>query len=430
MRNDRTNRNLWTHSASPAPETAPLSGDATCQVAIVGGGFTGLSAALHLAEAGIDCILLEAMEIGFGGSGRNVGLVNAGMWMRPDDIVAAMGETVGGRLVEELGDGPAQVFALIEKHAIDCEAIRNGTLHLAVGEAGVKEVAIRAAQWRRRGAPVEALAADRTAALTGARGFAGALLDRRAGTVQPLGYAHGLARAAIAAGARVFTATPVLDGRSDGNSVILRTANGEVRAGKLLLASNAYSGVAPSMPWSGHRDELVPMYYFQFATRPLPPDLASRILPEGHGCWDTGLVMTSFRTDKAGRLVFGSIGALDTLGRTAHEAFARRSLRALFPFLGNVDFEYWWDGKIGMTANNLPSFHRPEKNIWSIAGYNGRGISPGTVFGHALAQVTLGNDEAMMLPVTQPAPDALRAVKSAFYDLGAAAKHFIDRRLG
>lgn len=429
MRNDKTNKNLWSHSAPPAPVTSRLQGNTTCQVAIVGGGFTGLSTALHLAEAGIDCVVLEARDIGFGGSGRNVGLVNAGMWMRPDDIIETAGETVGGRLVSELGNGPAYVFDLIAKHAIECEAVHNGTLHLAVGDAGVKEVETRAAQWQKRGAPVEALSAAVAAELTGAKGFAGALLDRRAGTVQPLGYARGLARAAMAAGARIHTATSVLDGRRDGDAVILRTAHGEVRADKLIVASNAYSGVVPSMNWSEHREELVPMYYFQFATTPLPADVIGRILQQGHGCWDTGMVMTSFRTDKAGRLIYGSIGSLDTLGRMSHEPFARRAIHALFPFAGNVAFEYWWDGKIGMTANNLPSFHQPEKNIWSIAGYNGRGISPGTVFGRALAQVALGNQEAMMLPVTTAGSDSLRAAKSAFYDIGAAAKHFIDHRL-
>jgi glycine/D-amino acid oxidase-like deaminating enzyme len=156
------------------------------------------------------------------------------------------------------------------------------------------------------------------------------------------------------------------------------------------------------------------MYYFQYATAPLPAEVIARILPEGHGCWDTGLVMTSFRTDKAGRLVFGSIGSLDTLGRIAHEPFARRALKSLFPFIGDVPFEYWWDGQIGMTSNNLPSFHEPEKNV----------------SGRALAQVAIGNRDAMMLPTAPVQADSLRSAKSAFYDLGAAAKHFIDHRLG
>jgi glycine/D-amino acid oxidase-like deaminating enzyme len=351
------------------------------------------------------------------------------MWMRPDDILAAVGDTVGERLVRDLGDGPAYVFELIEKHAIDCEAVHNGTLHLAIGQDGIKEIETRAAQWQRRGAPVEALSADMAVTLTGAQGFAGALLDRRAGTVQPLGYARGLARAALGAGARLFTDTPVVSAARDGETIVLRTAHGQVRARKLIVASNAYSGVVPSMNWSDHGQELVPMYYFQFATNPLPAEIISRILPQGHGCWDTGLVMTSFRTDKAGRLIFGSIGSLDALGKTTHRSFARRAVNALFPFIGDFEFEYWWDGQIGMTRNNLPSFHQPEKNVWSIAGYNGRGISPGTVFGRALAGVSTGDESAMMLPASTVVSDALRGAKSAFYNIGSAVKHLIDHRL-
>lgn len=210
---------------------------------------------------------------------------------------------------------------------------------------------------------------------------------------------------------------------------MLTTTRGRVRAKKLIIASNAYSGIVPSMPWSEHREELVPMYYFQFATNPLPREVIGRILPHGQGCWDTGLVMTSFRTDKAGRLIFGSIGSLDALGRATHRAFARRSVKALFPFIGTFDFEYWWDGQIGMTRNNLPSFHRPAENVWSIAGYNGRGISPGTVFGRALAGVSMGHDDAMMLPATGVQADGLRSLKSSFYNVGSVAKHFIDHRL-
>jgi glycine/D-amino acid oxidase-like deaminating enzyme len=139
--------------------------------------------------------------------------------------------------------------------------------------------------------------------------------------------------------------------------------------------------------------------------------------------------MTSFRKDKAGRLIFGSIGALDSLSTATHRAFSRRSLKALFPFIGEFDFEYWWDGRIGMTTNNLPSFHQPDENVWSITGYNGRGISPGTVFGRALAGVAMGQASAMMLPATEVKPDPMRSLKSRFYDLGSLAKHLIDHRL-
>jgi glycine/D-amino acid oxidase-like deaminating enzyme len=421
-------KNLWTHSAPPAPKTGPVTQNLSTTVAIIGGGFTGLSAALHLAEAGVDCIVLEAVEIGHGGSGRNVGLVNAGMWLPPDDVVATLGTEVGNRMLDDLGAGPALVFELIEKHGIECEAVRNGTLHMAVGSAGVEDNVARAAQWQRRGAPVEALSADDAARLTGAQGFAGALLDRRAGTVQPLAYARGLATAAIQAGARIFTGTPVRSARRDGVVFQLDTPGGIVSAEKLIIASNVYTSVVPTMNWSDHKAELTHLNYFQFATNPLPANIASRILPEEHGTWDTGMVMTSFRKDKAGRLIFGSIGALDAIAAGTHRAFARRSLKALYPFIGDFEFDYWWDGTIGMTRTNLPVFHQPDENIWSITGYNGRGIAPGTVFGKAMAAVSMGNRSAMPLATSPVTPDPLRAIKTEFYKSGALVKHMIDKR--
>lgn len=430
MQDQSSQKNLWTHSAPPAPQTGPVAGNLATTVAIIGGGFTGLSAALHLAEAGIDCVVLEAVSIGHGGSGRNVGLVNAGMWVPPDDVVATFGAEIGNRMLDDLGAGPSLVFELIEKHGIECEAVRNGTLHMAVGSAGVQDNRTRAAQWQRRGAPVEALSASEAERLTGAIGFDGALLDRRAGTVQPLAYAHGLAAAAIKAGARIFTGTPVRTATRDGAAYRLVTPGGIVTAEKLIIASNVYTSVVPSMNWSDHGSQLTHLSYFQFATNPLPAAVINRILPEEHGTWDTGTVMTSFRKDKAGRLVFGSIGALDAIGTGTHRGFARRSLKALFPFIGDFEFEYWWDGIIGMTRSNLPVFHQPAENVWSITGYNGRGIAPGTVFGKALAAVSSGNRNAMPLLTSPVSPDPMRVLKTEFYKAGALAKHLIDRRIG
>lgn len=429
MDNESNHKNLWTHSAPPAPATPPLDKSISTSVVIIGGGFTGLSAALHLAEAGVDCVVLEARTIGFGGSGRNVGLVNAGMWVPPDDVIATLGAEVGNRLLTELGEGPGLVYQLIEKHGMECEAVRAGTLHLAVGEEGVKDIKSRAAQWQRRGAPVEVLSAADAARLTGARGFAGALLDRRAGTVQPLAYARGLAQAAIKAGARIFADTPAMKGARNGSAFVIDTPKGKVTAEKVIMASNAYAFLIPSMNWSAHKEEITFLNYFQFATNPLPADVIARILPEGHGTWDTGTVMTSFRKDKAGRLVFGSIGALDAIATGTHRAFARRHVKSLFPFIGNFDFEYWWDGRIDMTKTDLPFFHQPEENVWSITGYNGRGISPGTVFGRALAGVATGNRQAMMLEEAKVVPDPMRSLKTQFYHTGALAKHFIDKRM-
>lgn len=428
MATERPLPNLWHATAPAAPETAPLAGDLTSDVAIIGGGFTGLSAALHLAEMGVKAVVIEARMIGFGGSGRNVGLVNAGMWVKPENLIATLGNEAGNRLLIELGDGPSLVYDLVEKHGMECEAVRNGTLHMAVGAEGLKDIREREAQWRKRGAPVEVLSAEKANKLSGAEGFAGALLDRRAGTIQPLAYARGLARAALAAGAEIFTDTPLLAAERKGDFWRLKAGQGTVMARHVIVATNAYGALVEAMPWKAQTQELTILPFFQFATNPLPDKVASRILPERQGAWDTGLVMTSFRMDQQNRLIFGSIGRLDALAAGTHRAFAARAVRKLFPYIGDFGFEYWWDGRIGMTTNNLPVMHVLAPNVVSVSGYNGRGIAPGTVFGRALARHVTGDISAIPLAETPITPDPWRKLKSAFYHAGAQAKHLIDRR--
>src|SRR5215471_2886573 len=126
MRNDPLSHGLWEITAPPAPPTSPLKGEVRADVAIIGCGYTGLSAALNLAEAGAKAVALEAVEIGFGGAGRNVGLVNAGMWLAPDEIVKRLGSDYGERLLKLLGNGPSEVYAMVERHGIDCELVQNG----------------------------------------------------------------------------------------------------------------------------------------------------------------------------------------------------------------------------------------------------------------------------------------------------------------
>ena len=250
MRNDPLSHGLWEKTAPAAPPTEPLIGDVRADVVVVGCGYTGLSAALRLAEAGAKVAALEAVEVGFGGAGRNVGLVNAGMWVLPADVIGALGVDYGERALALLGAGPAAVWETIEKHAIDCEPVHNGTLHCAVGRAGAEEVAERARQWGARGAPVKALSAAEAAKRVGSTAFSGALLDMRAGTIQPLGYARGLARAAMAAGAAIYTGTPVERRRADGRRLDganrARLCNGGVDRGRdRRLWRRALAAAAP-----------------------------------------------------------------------------------------------------------------------------------------------------------------------------------------
>lgn len=429
MNGDSQTHGLWEASAPPAAPTGPLTGPVRADVAIIGAGFTGCSAALHLAQQGASAVVLEAADIGFGASGRNVGLVNAGMWVMPSVLVDELGKTHGERLLNLLGNGPAAVFDLIARQGIACEAMHTGTLHCAVGARGAAEVAERARQWLALGAPVELLDAQRTQQLTGTSAYAASLLDRRAGTVQPLAYVRGLASAALRAGARIHTRTRVTAVERSGNAWQLATGDGgQVSAKWVIVATDAYT---TGGLWPDLQREQVHFPYFNFATVPLDPDIARRILPERQGAWDTRQVLSSFRFDAAGRLVFGSVGALRGMGRGIHHAWARRALARLYPQLKGVPFEHAWYGTIGMTPNALPRLHELDQNVLSFSGFNGRGIAPGTVLGRELARLVLGEvrREDMPVPITNVVAAPWRQVKSLGYEAGAQAFHWVDARV-
>ena len=430
MNNDPHSHGLWELTAPPAPDLVPLAEDVEADVVVIGAGFTGLSAALHLAEGGARVAVLEAAEIGFGGSGRNVGLVNAGLWIMPDEVPSVLGALHGERLLDTLGNAPRLVFDTIERLGIACEAERQGTLHCAVGPAGLAEIEQRAAQWQARGAPVRLLDAAEAARRIGTTAYAGALLDERAGTIQPLAYVRGLARAAIAAGARLFGRSPATAAVRDQDHWRISTRGGSVRAPRAIVATNAYTGRPGDVPWALVGQELVPLPYFQFATQPLGHNIRQSILPERQGVWDTKEILSSYRFDRAGRLVFGSVGALRGSGMAVHRAWSQRALKRLFPQLGPVSFEAAWYGRIGMTADATPRLHVFGPNMIGFSGYNGRGIAPGTAFGRLLARHVLGQIglDDLPLPVTPLEPARFRALKGAYYEIGAQVSHVAEAR--
>jgi glycine/D-amino acid oxidase-like deaminating enzyme len=372
-------------------------------------------------------VVLEAVEVGFGCSGRNVGLVNAGLWLMPDDLIGRLGEVYGLRLLELLGEAPSLVFELIEQHAISCEVARSGTLHCAVGAKGLAELEESARQWNARGAPVRLLDQSQTAQKVGTDAYAGSLLDLRAGTIQPLAYARGLAGAAIKAGARIFTSSPVINVQEENGTWLVCTRIGSVRAEWVIVATNAYT----INVWPQIRSELVLLPYFNLATKPLGDRLGRTILPERQGVWDTKKILSSLRLDQQGRLIFGSVGALRGPGRFIHPQWGRRALQKLFPQLAGVEFEYAWYGSIGMTGNSLPKFHRLAKNVISCSGYNGRGIGPGTAFGRTLARYVRSAIAEADLPLllSDPEPVSYRALREAYFEVGAQIAHTTTARL-
>ncbi len=406
---------LWQTSSAEPEVGAALQGDCSCDVAIVGGGYTGLSTALHGAQKGLECHVLEAETIGFGGSGRNVGYVNAGLWLPPQDVYAKLGEDLGRRLVSRLGEMPDYVFSLIEQHQMQCDPKRNGTLHASHAASGQRNLMRRAEGWQELGAPVELLGPQAAAEKIGSKRFHGALWDHRAGTVDPMGYARGLARAARQAGARVSTGVTVTGLRREAGLWRVMTSQGAVVTAKqVVLATNAYSDDL----WPGLRQTYTPIQFFQLSTEPLG-ERGAHILPEGQGVWDTAPVMFVLRRDAEGRLIIGSMGAL--YGGLSRR-WAQRRLQKFFPELGPVRFDSAWQGQIAMTPDHVFRIHRLAEGLYAPIGYNGRGITTGTMFGQALADLMAGGDEAdLPVPVAEPKSVPMRGVMTGFYQSAFAA---------
>ena len=412
---------LWDASAEESDLSSPMNGDATTDLAIIGGGFTGLSTALHAAEQGIECHVLEARQIGFGGSGRNVGLVNAGLWLPPQDVRQRLGETRGAALIKVLGDAPAYVQSLIERHQIRCEATRTGTIHAAHSPKGYEDLARRAEEWHRLGAPVDLLSRERAAEMIGSQDFHGGLLDHRAGTINPMGYARGLARAAIGAGAKVTTGATARKLRREGDRWIVETARGAISARSVVLGTNAYSDDL----WPGLNKTFTMIHFFQLATVPLG-DRAKSILSGGQGLWDTGPVMFSLRRDAFGRLIVGSMGTVVGGMTGLSRRWAAKTLRRLFPDLGEVAFEHCWHGQIAMTPDHLPRIHRLAEGLYTPIGYNGRGITPGTIFGRAMAELLAGGKEdELPLPISEPKAVGSAPIMSRLYQMAFTANQIL-----
>lgn len=416
--------NLWESSAKETFQAAVLTDNIDVDLVTIGGGYTGLSAALEAVKQGARVAVLEAQTIGFGGSGRNVGLVNAGLWLPPEKVIEILGEGAGQRLNQVLAAAPDAVFDLIDLYSIDCEPVRNGTLHCAHSKRGFGQLQDRYRQQMNAGAPVSLLSETVAKARTGSAAVFGALHDARAGTIHPLSYARGLARAATSSGAQVYERSQAISIAQEGGAWRVTTAQGDVTARHLLVATNAYHKPVENLAIA----PVTMVSFFQLATNPLDSDLVQTILPRGEGCWDTGTVMTSFRTDDANRFIIGGMGQLDDFG--VNRNWARRAMVRHYPQLATTRLNYSWSGQIAMPDDHLPKVLRlgqaSDLSGYAVLGYSGRGIGPGTIMGRAVARALLGVDEDQipLVPVDQFGVGFVRG-KTIFYETAARVGHFL-----
>jgi glycine/D-amino acid oxidase-like deaminating enzyme len=388
---------LYAETAIPPLDLERLSGEVRASVAIIGGGITGLSSALHLAERGADALLLEAHQPGWGASGRNGGHVNPGLKHDPDEVERDFGD-LGRRLVRFSYAAPEALFRLVERYQIRCEARQAGTLRAATTPKTLDGLRQLAAQYAARGMAADLLDGEAAYAATGTRRYPGILRDPCGGSVNPLGYARGLAQAAIAAGARLYGGSPAMKlARTAQGTWRVETPGGAVVADKIVIGTNGYTDDL----WPALKRTVVPIWSGITATEPLPDPIAQQIMPQGGVLYELGAVTIYYRLDVGRRLLMGGRSSLRDMGGPEGFRYLQRYALKLWPALQPVRWTHGWNGQLAMTADHYPHLHEPEPDVLMALGYNGRGVAMATAMGGIIARRIGGEPaETLEMPIT------------------------------
>ena len=394
---------LWAAVTPPGAAHARVAGDVTADVAVVGGGFTGLSTALHLARAGIDVALVEAAEPGWGASGRNNGQVIPCLTRaEPDDIERRHG-AAGERLVALIRDSASILFNVAGAEGIDAEAEQTGWIQPVHTPGRMKIAEKRVKQWSKRGAPAELIDAARMRDLLGSAAWHGGWGNRTGGHINPLALARGLAAAVVRRGGRVLTRSPVSQMERQGERWRLACPEGHVTARAVVLATNAYTDhFAPHLAPRIAR-EIVPVLGWQMATEPLGDNVRRTILPGRQAMSDTHGELYFMRFDRRQRLVTGGALVLPFNRAERLKPFIQARLMRLFPQIGEPRFDYVWNGAIGMTDDFMPRVHHLGPDAFTWVGCNGRGAALAVAMGRELARAVTGAPlDELALPLTEP----------------------------
>ena len=401
MTQDSLPPSLYADTAVPSVATPALDVDKKVSVAIIGGGFAGLSTALHLAEQGTDAIVLESREPGWGASGNNGGQLNPGLKLDPDTVEATFGADLGRRMIAFAYNTPVFTLELIRRLAIACEARQNGTLRAAYQESHAAAVETTAQQCIRRGMPVTVLDRNALREVTGTDRYIRAMFDSRGGDVQPLSYARGLARTALAAGAAIHGQTPALSLRRESGRWHIETPRAVVRAEKVLIATNGFTGDL----WPGLCRTIVPIFSSIAATEPLAEIIARQVMPTRSVLYESGHITVYYRLDASNRLLMGGRGPMRWIRDPSAVAYLVRYALKLWPALEGVKWTHGWNSRLAMTADHYPHVHEPAPGVLAYLGCNGRGVALASAMGQQLAKRLIGGETVTIdMPVTSIKP--------------------------
>lgn len=380
-------------SAHPAPDLPALEGDIRADVLVVGAGYTGLSAALELAQRGYEVVVLEANRVGWGASGRNGGQICTGFSASLSKIEGWVGLDDARKLFAIAEEGKALIAERVRRHGIDCD-LKWGYLHAAPKARHVEELKeeLEVAQGRFDYAGLRLVGREEVREMVASPVYVGGLHDSGAGHLHPLNYCLGLAKAAREAGARVFENSNV-ERLEIGRPAVAVTAGGRVSADFVVLAGNAYlGGLVPRI-----RSRIMPVGTYIGSTVPLGENRAKALIPDDIAVADTNFVLNYFRRSSDHRMLFGGRVSYSTIMPPNLPRAMRRKMLDVFPQLADVEFEHTWGGFVAITVERTPDIGRVAPNVYYAQGYSGTGVALSGVVGRIIAEAIAGQAERVDL---------------------------------
>ena len=380
---------------------APARGEVMADVCIIGGGFTGLSAALHLAGRGFDVALVEAHRVGFGASGRNGGQIHTGQRLDQEALEKMVGTDTARALWDLALESVRLTQALASEYAPEANYVP-GLIHADHKRRFVSgsHAYARYLQDTYGYAKIRPVALDEMRHLVGSTAYHGGTLDMGGGHLHPLRYALGLARAVVAKGVRIFEETRV-EAVEPGSPATVRAGGATIRAGHVLWACNGYLGHAERHT----ARRVMPINNYIVATEPLEKDFAESLIRNDYAVADSKFVINYFRLSEDRRMLFGGGESYFHTFPKDIKALVSKPMLQIFPRLAATRIEYAWGGTLGITLNRMPHFARLSGNILTASGYSGHGVAMATLGGKLAAEAIAGQAERFDLMASVPTPE-------------------------
>ena len=417
---------FWQRTAPQAEPVQRLEGDASYDVAVVGAGFTGLNAALHLAEAGVRVAVFDAGAVAHGASGRSGGQVNPMLpAAKPQMLRKAVGDKYFERMAEMSFQSADDLFDLVRKYQIKCEARQHGWIRAQHCDRARREAIANAKLWNEHGAGFEFIEAEEVTRLSGAVGYLGGVVAPKGGAIQPLALTRGLERSARSAGVDVFSFAPVKAVERKEGRWHLRVGAHRIDAEKVIFATNGYTdGLL-----KGLRESVLPLTSVQMATENLTEEQLAPLLPQGHTIADTRRMIIYCRREPGGQFCFGGMGYRKPGGGIGGFSWMLKDAARIFPSLKGAAWKFQWGGHVALTSDGVPHLHEPAPGLIAGLGYSGRGVAMSHVMGREMARLALGADRRdIPIPITDIPRYKFRAPQVLGAGLAMAALRWRDER--